>query len=87
MIQKGETVRLMCPVSGAFRGLVRVVQIPTSEDGDLHALFTVWAETPILDWLTTGEDGSYPYRMPYEIGHRFNAEARELAPAGHAGEG
>lgn len=79
MIQKNDTVRLMCPISGAFRGLVRVVRIPTAEDGSPLALYTVWAETPILDWLSTGKDGSYPGRMPYEIGHRFNAEARELA--------
>lgn len=78
MIQKGETVRLLCPISGAFRGLVQVVRIPTAEDGSPHALYTVWAETPILDWLSTGDRNEYPNRMPYEVGHRFNAEAREL---------
>jgi hypothetical protein len=78
MIAVGDTVRLICPVTGAFRGLVRAVRIPTADDGSPTALYTVWAETPILDWLTTGHDGRYPYQMPYEVGHRFNAEAREL---------
>lgn len=82
MIQVNETVRLMCPVTGAFCGLVRVARIPGAEDGSPTALYTVWAETPIIDWLATGEDGAYPRRMPYEVGHRFNAEARELAPTG-----
>lgn len=80
MIARNDTVRLKCPVSGAFCGLVRVIRIPDREDGSPTALYTVFAETPILDWLTTGDGGEYPYRMPYEIGHRFNAEARHLEP-------
>ena len=73
-INVGDTVRLMCPIAGAFRGLVRVAKVPDS-DGP----FTVWAETPILDWLSSGPDDRYPYRIPgLEIGGSFNAEANEL---------
>ena len=58
MIVPGDTARLVCPLAGAFRGLVRVVRIPTVEDGSPVALYTVLAETPILDWLTTGDQAS-----------------------------
>ncbi len=84
MIVPGDTARLICPLAGAFRGLVRVIRIPTVEDGSPVALYTVLAETPILDWLTTGDRGEYPYRV-YETGHRFNAEARELQSAAQRG--
>jgi hypothetical protein len=75
-MEVGDTVRLMCPLTGAFCGLVRIVRIPPVECGP----YTVFAETPILDWLSTGDRGEYPHRMHYEIGHRFNAEAEELSP-------
>lgn len=69
-VQAGDTVRLMCLTTGAFRGLVRAVSVS-------EGLCTVTAETPILDWLTTGEHGEYPYQT-WEIGHRFNADRNEL---------
>lgn len=68
-----ETFRLICPTTGAFCGLVRLKR-------QVGSLCTVWAETPILDWLSTDEDGTYPRRMPYEPGHTFNCEANELEP-------
>ena len=76
-MRAGDTARLMCPVTGAFCGLVRIV---TYSD----TLCTVWAETPILDWLTTGDDGSYPYQT-WVAGHRFNVEAANLVatPSAH----
>lgn len=83
MFNVGDTARLMCPVSGALRGLVRVKRGP---DGPFHGVFggpyTVWAETPILDWLSTGESNEYPHRMPYEVGHVFNVEFHELMRTG-----
>jgi len=69
-VQPGDTVRLVCLTTGAFRGLVRAVDVS-------EGLCTVTAETPILDWLTTGERGEYPYQT-WEVGHRFNPERNEL---------
>ena len=80
-LRAGDTARLMCPVTGVFCGLARVVSVS-------EGLCAVWAETPILDWLTTGERGEYPYQV-WETGHRFNVERSELRallapPAGEA---
>jgi hypothetical protein len=77
-VREGDTVTLVCPATRTFRGLVRIVKAPPVE----HGLYTVISETPILDYLTTSADGQYPYQMPYEIGHRFNAEGYELKPLG-----
>lgn len=73
-----DTVRLVCPVTGAFCGLVRIKKYALHDGIHRGGLYTVIAETPILNWLSTGENGEYPMRMPYEVGHVFNAEGIEL---------
>jgi hypothetical protein len=73
------TMRLVCPTTGMFRGLVRMKE---SEGPHLTVgPRQVTAETPILDWLTTDDDGTYPYVCRAQ-GDTFNCEGYELSPTG-----
>lgn len=78
-MKAGETFRLMCPVTGMFRGLVRLRA--RAQAATIGGPWPVTAETPILDWTGDGENGEYP-RWVYPKGHQFNAEGHELSSVG-----
>jgi hypothetical protein len=84
-----QTYRLICPTTGMVRGLVRLRR-PSGPEWlgkpwpPTHWLGRPWpvtAETPILDWLTAGEDGSYPY-ICRKQGDQFDVEGHELSSTG-----